>query len=86
MLKKQIRLQSTIVSSTINQNEKKDTKSEYPLLDTKFDQYKIAYRYRRSMELLRGYLVYRLFSIDFLVNNQTQVNSLFKIITTKQIL
>ncbi|CAF0747211.1 unnamed protein product [Adineta steineri] len=65
---KQIRAQSTSTSST-NKNEK----IEYPLLDTKFNQYQIAYRYRRSIELLRGYFVYRLFSINFLVNNQTQI-------------
>ncbi len=74
-LKKQIYFQSTSVS-TKNQNEKKDLQPKYPLLDTKFDQYRIAYRYRRSMELLRGYFVYRLFSINFLVNNQAKVKQL----------
>ena len=64
--------QSTAVL-TKNENEKKDVRPEYPLLDTRFDQYQIAYRYRRSTELLRGYLVYRLFSINFLVNNQAKV-------------
>jgi hypothetical protein len=71
-LKKQICFQSTGIS-TKNENEKKNVQPKYPLLDTKFDQYRIAYRYRRSMELLRGYLVYRLFSINFLVNNQAKV-------------
>ncbi len=74
-MKKQIYFQSTSVS-TKNQNEKKDLQPKYPLLDTKFDQYRIAYRYRRSMELLRGYFVYRLFSINFLVNNQAKVKQL----------
>ncbi|CAF1543467.1 unnamed protein product [Rotaria magnacalcarata] len=69
---KQIYFQSTI-ASTADKNEKKEVRSEFPLLDTKFNQYQIAYRYRRSMELLRGYLVYRLFSINFLVNNQVKI-------------
>lgn len=47
--------------------------NKFPSLDTKFNQYRIAYRYRRSLELLRGYLVYRIFSINFLVNNQTKL-------------
>lgn len=47
--------------------------NNFPSLDTKFNQYRIAYRYRRSLELLRGYLVYRIFSINFLVNNQTKL-------------
>lgn len=67
---KQICLQSTVVSP----KNKKDGSNDYPLLDTRFNQYRIAYRYRRSMELLRGYLVYRLFSINFLVNNQARVS------------
>lgn len=74
MLKKPIHFHST-TAAIINKNEKKDIQSEYPLLDTKFNQYEIAYRYRRSMELLRGYLVYQLFSFNFLVNNQAKVIS-----------
>ncbi len=65
--KNQIYFQSTSVSPK---------KEDYPLLNTKFNQYRIAYRYRRSIELLRGYLVYRLFSISFLVNNQAKVKFL----------
>lgn len=72
LYKRQIRCQSTENISK-NENEKKTTSPEYPLLDTQFNQYRIAYRYRRSMELLRGYLVYRLFSINFLVNNQAKL-------------
>ena len=65
-------LKST-VSSLRKTNVKQETSKEYPTLDTRFNQYRIAYRYRRSIELLRGYLVYRVFSINFLVNNQTKV-------------
>ncbi|CAF1041000.1 unnamed protein product [Rotaria sp. Silwood1] len=72
LLTKQIYFQSTTVLTT-DKNEKKTIDSEFPLLDTRFNQYQIAYRYRRSIELLRGYLVYRLFSINFLVNNQTKI-------------
>ncbi len=78
-MKKQIYFQST-VATTNNQNEKKDVQPKYPLLDTKFDQYRIAYRYRRNMELLRGCFVYRLFSINFLVNNQAKVKQFEKVI------
>jgi hypothetical protein len=77
LFKNQIYFQSTNVS-IINKNEKNNIISVYPLLDTRFNQYRIAYRYRRSAELLRGYLVYRLFSINFLVNNQAKVKSLKK--------
>ncbi len=77
LFKNQIYFQSTNVS-TINKNRKNNIISVYPLLDTRFNQYRIAYRYRRSAELLRGYLVYRLFSINFLVNNQAKVKSLKK--------
>ncbi len=77
LFKNQIFFQSTNVS-TINKNGKNNIISVYPLLDTRFNQYRIAYRYRRSAELLRGYLVYRLFSINFLVNNQAKVKSLKK--------
>ncbi|CAF1325409.1 unnamed protein product [Adineta ricciae] len=72
LFSKQICHQSTSVANA-HTNEKKDLKSEYPLLDTKFNQYRIAYRYRRSIELLRGYFVYRIFSINLLVNNQTKI-------------
>jgi len=71
--KRQIRCQSTTATSSKTENEKDKFPIDYPLLDTRFDQYQIAYRYRRSMELLRGYLVYRLFSINFLVNNQAKL-------------
>ena len=74
LLHKQISFQSTGAAAT-KINETKDAYSGHPLLDTTFNQYKIAYRYRRSAELLRGYLVYRLFSINFLVDNQTKVKS-----------
>ena len=57
-----------------NDSKRAEVRPEYPLLDTKFDQHRIAYRYRRTLELLRGYLVYRLFSVNFLVNNQDKVN------------
>jgi len=77
--KRQIRCQSTTATSSKTENEKDKFPIDYPLLDTRFDQYQIAYRYRRSMELLRGYLVYRLFSINFLVNNQAKVNGKQKI-------
>ncbi len=78
LFKKQIYFQSTNVA-TINKNGKNNNNiSVYPLLDTRFNQYRVAYRYRRSAELLRGYLVYRLFSISFLVNNQAKVKSLKK--------
>jgi hypothetical protein len=72
ILKKQIDFQSTD-SSVTNKNRKSNIPVEHPILDTRFDEYRLAYRYRRSIELLRGYLVYRLFSIDFLVNNQVKV-------------
>lgn len=63
-------------ASSLNKNfGKGDHVQNYPLLDMRFNQYRIAYRYRRSIELLRGYLVYRIFSIDFLVNNQTKVRN-----------
>jgi len=71
---KLISYQSTSSVPIINENTKKEIHPEYPLLDTKFNQYQIAYRYRRNIELLRGYFVYRLFSINFLVNNQDKVN------------
>ncbi|CAF1080901.1 unnamed protein product [Rotaria sordida] len=72
LLTKQISFQSTTVLTT-DKKEKQDIHSKFPLLDTRFNQYQIAYRYRRSIELLRGYLVYRLFSINFLVNNQSKI-------------
>ncbi|CAF0933333.1 unnamed protein product [Adineta ricciae] len=56
-----------------NGNQKQETRPDYPFLDTKFNQYQIAYRYRHTIELLRGYFVYRLFSINFLVNNQNKI-------------
>jgi hypothetical protein len=65
------RSNSTVPST--NEKKKQEIRPEYPILDTKFNQYQIAYRYRHSMELLRGYFVYRLFSIGFLVNNQDKV-------------
>jgi hypothetical protein len=77
LLKKQLYSKSTTVSA-LRKNKETDIHSEYPLLDTRFNQYQIAYRYRRSIELLRGYLVYRLFSINFLVNNQAKVKLLNK--------
>ncbi|CAF1286958.1 unnamed protein product [Rotaria magnacalcarata] len=55
------------------EKKKQEIRQEYPLLDTKFNQYQIAYRYRNSFELLRGYLVYQLFSINFLTNNQEKI-------------
>ncbi|CAF2584732.1 unnamed protein product [Rotaria sp. Silwood2] len=72
LLTKQIYSQSTTVLTT-DKHEKKNIRTEFPLLDTRFNQYQIAYRYRRSIELLRGYLVYRLFSINFIVNHQTTI-------------
>jgi hypothetical protein len=64
---------TTNIPPATNENKKQEIRPQYPLLDTKFDQYQIAYRYRHSLELLRGYFVYRLFSISFLVNNQDKV-------------
>ncbi|CAF1316198.1 unnamed protein product [Adineta steineri] len=64
---------STSSVPIIDENKKQESRPEYPLLDTKFNQYQIAYRYRHSLELLRGYLVYRLFSINLLVNNQDKI-------------
>lgn len=57
-------------------HKKDEHPSKYPSLDTKFNQHEIAYRYRRNLELLRGYIVYRLFSIDLLVDNQEKVSCL----------
>jgi len=68
-----ISYQSITTVPETNKIKKKEIHPQYPLLDTKFNQYQIAYRYRRSIELLRGYFVYRLFSINFLVNNQDKV-------------
>lgn len=71
-----ITYQSTSTVPVENEAKKQEICPQYPLLDTKFNQYNIAYRYRHSAELLRGYLVYRLFSINFLVNNQDKVKVL----------
>ena len=60
--------------ATTDEKKKLEVRPHYPLLDTEFNQYRIAYHYRRSLELLRGYLVYHLFSISFLVNNQDKVD------------
>lgn len=68
-----IAYQSTSALPVKNDEKKPEIRPQYPMLDTKFNQYQIAYRYRRNLELLRGYLVYRLFSISFLVNNQDKV-------------
>lgn len=65
--------QSTSAVPVKNEQKKTEVRPQYPMLDTKFNQYQIAYRYRRNLELVRGYLVYRLFSINFLVNNQDKV-------------
>lgn len=65
--------QSTDAVQVKNDEKKLEVRPQYPILDTKFNQYQIAYRYRHTLELLRGYLVYRLFSINFLVNNQDKV-------------
>ncbi|CAF1215173.1 unnamed protein product [Rotaria sordida] len=64
---------STKVDSTTNENKKQETHVQHPALDTRFNQYRIAYRYRHDMELLRGYLVFRIFSINFLVNHQDKI-------------
>ncbi|CAF0731856.1 unnamed protein product [Rotaria sp. Silwood1] len=64
---------STNVDSLTNENKKQKIHSQYPLLDTKFNQYRIAYHYRRSIELLRGYLVFRIFSIHAFVNHQDKI-------------
>lgn len=64
---------STSVPVSQKQNEKQEIIEKYPLMDTKFDEYKIAYQYRRNYELLRGYLVYLMFSIDTFVTNQDKV-------------
>ncbi|CAF1407073.1 unnamed protein product [Didymodactylos carnosus] len=47
--------------------------SSFPKLDTDFNSHRIAYRYRGLGELLRGWFVYRLFSINILVNNQDKL-------------
>jgi hypothetical protein len=73
LLQNSVCYQSTSTVPSTDQNKKQEIRPEYPLLDTKFNQYQLAYRYRRSIELLRGYFVYRLFSINFLVNNQDKV-------------
>ena len=73
LFRSQIYFQSTAISIT-DKNKNTEKTKEFPILDTNFNQYQIAYRYRRTIELLRGYLVYRLFSIDFLVNNQAKVS------------
>jgi hypothetical protein len=73
LLQNSIYYQSTNAVPVRNDNKKSEIRSQYPLLDTKFNQYRIAYRYRHNVELLRGYFVYRLFSINFLVNNQDKV-------------
>ncbi|CAF4141385.1 unnamed protein product [Rotaria socialis] len=65
--------QSTDAAPIKHENKKQEIRQEYPLLDTKFNQYQIAYRYRNTFELLRGYLVYQLFSINFLTNNQEKI-------------
>jgi len=64
---------TTTALPVINEIKKQEVRPQYPFLDTKFNQYQIAYRYRHNIELLRGYFVYRLFSINFLVNNQDKV-------------
>lgn len=77
MYRNSITYQSTATVPIENEIKKQEKRPEYPFLDTKFNQYQIAYRYRQSAELLRGYLVYRLFSINFLVNNQDKVKHFF---------
>ena len=69
-----ISVQSTNTMPIANDSKRPEVRPQYPLLDTKFDQHRIAYQYRHTLELLRGYLVYRLFSINYLVNNQDKVN------------
>jgi hypothetical protein len=74
LFRNSISYQSTTTTvPIIDESKKQEVRPQYPLLDMKFNQYQIAYRYRHNMELLRGYFVYRLFSINFLVNNQDKV-------------
>ncbi|CAF2365613.1 unnamed protein product [Rotaria sp. Silwood2] len=73
LLPKSIYYLSTNVNSTTNKNKEQEIHSQYPLLDTKFNQYRIAYHYRHSIELLRGYLVFRIFSINFFVSHQDKI-------------
>lgn len=69
-----ISVQSANTIPVAKDSKRPEVRSQYPLLDTKFDQHRIAYQYRHTLELLRGYLVYRMFSINSLVNNQDKVN------------
>ncbi|CAF4039968.1 unnamed protein product [Rotaria sp. Silwood2] len=73
LLPKSIYYLSTNVNSTTNKNKEQEIHSQYPLLDTKFNQYRIAYHYRHTIELLRGYLVFRIFSINFFVSHQDKI-------------
>ena len=70
-----------VMALTPDKSKGEDKPGEYAPLDTRFNQYRLAYRYRQTMELLRGYLVYRLFSIAFLVNHQAKVFRLSSIIS-----
>ena len=46
---------------------------EKPFLDLSFQDSKTAFKSKSNLDLLRGYLVFQLCSINFIVNNQKQV-------------
>jgi hypothetical protein len=74
LIRNPVSYQSTVTTiPVINESKKQEVHPPYPLLDMKFNEYQIAYRYRQNMELLRGYFVYQLFSFNFVVNNQDKV-------------
>jgi hypothetical protein len=63
------------VSDELNHENQK------PKLDLTFEDSKTAFKAKNNLELLRGYLVFQLCSMNVLVDNQKTVNLFFKFIT-----
>lgn len=51
--------------------------NQRPKLDLSFEDSKTAFKAKSTAELLRGYIVFQLCSLNFLVNNQKTVKLIF---------
>lgn len=65
----------TISLSNLNEmNELQPHQPNKPKLDLNFEDSRTAFKAKSNLELLRGYLVFQLCSLNFLVENQKKVS------------
>ena len=72
----------SIPSTSVDLNNNKNTP---PKLDLSFEDSKTAFKAKSNLDLLRGYIVFQLCSIQFLVDNQKRILDLSRRIFGKRL-